>query len=184
MSDLSACERCGKTEDLLKCARCKIVSYCSKECQVFHWKQGGHREICGAMKTVKRVQKVMNSVEGGERISFNKDRATEIASYSIRLVAAQKKEEELFPDQLTRAMGPMKFFLANKDSTEVVRLIETIGASEEVQRRGWPGTVPLIAKLRRHQLCTDENLTLLFGDPELVRSAVIQTESMMDSPFF
>lgn len=29
-----------------KCSRCKMTFYCSKECQVEHWKRGGHHKIC------------------------------------------------------------------------------------------------------------------------------------------
>lgn len=29
-----------------KCSRCKVTLYCSKECQVVHWKQGGHHKQC------------------------------------------------------------------------------------------------------------------------------------------
>lgn len=29
-----------------KCSRCKMTFYCSKECQVEHWKRGGHHEMC------------------------------------------------------------------------------------------------------------------------------------------
>lgn len=29
-----------------KCARCKVTVYCSKECQIVHWKQEGHHKQC------------------------------------------------------------------------------------------------------------------------------------------
>jgi hypothetical protein len=42
------CSRCGKFESpklkLSKCARCKRVQFCSKDCQVANWKQ--HKVIC------------------------------------------------------------------------------------------------------------------------------------------
>ena len=28
------------------CSRCKVVKYCSRACQLKHWKEGGHRKIC------------------------------------------------------------------------------------------------------------------------------------------
>jgi len=30
-----------------KCAKCKKVRYCGRECQVAAWKTGGHKEVCG-----------------------------------------------------------------------------------------------------------------------------------------
>jgi hypothetical protein len=40
------CARCGQLFAKLKrCTRCKDVSYCSRECQVAHWK-AGHKEEC------------------------------------------------------------------------------------------------------------------------------------------
>eukprot|EP00656_Telonema_subtile_P014767 TRINITY_DN17639_c0_g1_i2.p1 TRINITY_DN17639_c0_g1~~TRINITY_DN17639_c0_g1_i2.p1 ORF type:complete len:760 (-),score=181.63 TRINITY_DN17639_c0_g1_i2:17-2296(-) len=42
----SFCDCCGKkVQTLLKCARCKTVAYCSKECQKTHWK-AGHKDKC------------------------------------------------------------------------------------------------------------------------------------------
>ncbi|GFH53173.1 hypothetical protein CTEN210_09649 [Chaetoceros tenuissimus] len=42
-----ACARCGKqdsTQKLLVCGSCKLFRYCSRECQVAHWKD--HKQIC------------------------------------------------------------------------------------------------------------------------------------------
>jgi hypothetical protein len=43
------CANCGKQGDkensLKQCVRCKVFSYCSKECQVKHWK-AGHKVDC------------------------------------------------------------------------------------------------------------------------------------------
>jgi hypothetical protein len=41
-----ACAQCGELfPKLLRCTRCKAVSYCTKECQVAHWK-AGHKKEC------------------------------------------------------------------------------------------------------------------------------------------
>ena len=34
----------GGRLDMKKCAKCKQVFYCSRECQVAHWKSGHRRE--------------------------------------------------------------------------------------------------------------------------------------------
>ncbi|KAL9182861.1 hypothetical protein ACHAXT_004140 [Thalassiosira profunda] len=41
---------CGKEgENLKKCGRCSSVSYCSRDCQLRHWKQQ-HKKLCGKPK--------------------------------------------------------------------------------------------------------------------------------------
>jgi hypothetical protein len=45
-----ACAACQKSEadcELKSCARCKVVKYCSRDCQVGHWK--AHKAICKAL---------------------------------------------------------------------------------------------------------------------------------------
>jgi hypothetical protein len=40
------CAACGELFPKLKvCTRCRAVSYCSKDCQVAHWK-AGHKQVC------------------------------------------------------------------------------------------------------------------------------------------
>ena len=53
VSSSRACGNCGALEDpsdaaLSACARCHLVFYCSKPCQVQHWKQkpAGHKQFC------------------------------------------------------------------------------------------------------------------------------------------
>lgn len=45
---LLVCYNCHAQKDsgLLKCSKCKIASYCNKECQKAHWKE--HKEECVA----------------------------------------------------------------------------------------------------------------------------------------
>ena len=55
------CFTCGKEKKkptagsggdggLLKCGGCLVAEYCSKECQVKDWKEGGHKKLCAALK--------------------------------------------------------------------------------------------------------------------------------------
>ena len=42
------CATCGsRPVKLLKCAKCGLIRYCSKECQVRAWKELGHKRSCG-----------------------------------------------------------------------------------------------------------------------------------------
>jgi len=47
------CSNCGIGERdggvaLMPCSRCKVAVYCRRECQVQHWKAGGHKAACKA----------------------------------------------------------------------------------------------------------------------------------------
>ncbi|KZV77343.1 hypothetical protein PENSPDRAFT_182565 [Peniophora sp. CONT] len=35
---------------LLACKGCGEVVYCSRQCQVSHWKEGGHKQVCRRVK--------------------------------------------------------------------------------------------------------------------------------------
>jgi tetratricopeptide (TPR) repeat protein len=48
------CSTCGKPKTPLRplhpCKLCRTVQYCGRECQVNHWKQGGHRRECKKLR--------------------------------------------------------------------------------------------------------------------------------------
>ena len=45
-----ACAQCGKLASATqKCGQCQSVYYCSRLCQVAHWKQGGHKQECSKL---------------------------------------------------------------------------------------------------------------------------------------
>ena len=50
------CSTCGKPKTPLRplhpCKLCHAVQYCGRECQVQHWKQGGHRRECKKLREV------------------------------------------------------------------------------------------------------------------------------------
>jgi hypothetical protein len=46
------CERKGCNEPgTNRCARCQLINYCSRECQVADWKTGGHKQVCKNKKS-------------------------------------------------------------------------------------------------------------------------------------
>ncbi|GAQ88114.1 hypothetical protein KFL_004020010, partial [Klebsormidium nitens] len=46
---LSLCADCGRPEALYRCGRCRVVRYCSRECQSRHWKES-HKQACKTKK--------------------------------------------------------------------------------------------------------------------------------------
>jgi len=52
----SVCFHCGKdpadSSELLKCGKCRVAAYCSKDCQLKDWKGGGHKHACDSYKRV------------------------------------------------------------------------------------------------------------------------------------
>mmetsp|Transcript_15165 Transcript_15165/g.21537 ORF Transcript_15165/g.21537 Transcript_15165/m.21537 type:complete len:409 (-) Transcript_15165:215-1441(-) len=52
------CGNCGATENLRKCNKCMAEAYCSRDCQVAHWKQ--HKFMC---KLSCKLNKAGNSME-------------------------------------------------------------------------------------------------------------------------
>ena len=48
------CEACAAPSNK-HCARCKTVTYCSRACQLSHWKEGGHKKKCLWVASVHRI---------------------------------------------------------------------------------------------------------------------------------
>jgi hypothetical protein len=52
----NVCFGCQKeVEKLSRCSKCQVATYCSRECQISHWKKGaggGHKFACDAYKRV------------------------------------------------------------------------------------------------------------------------------------
>ncbi|XP_018968575.2 egl nine homolog 1 isoform X1 [Cyprinus carpio] len=59
--DKQYCELCGKMENLLKCGRCRISFYCSKEHQKQHWKK--HKLTCIEADKTKTVPQTPHQQE-------------------------------------------------------------------------------------------------------------------------
>ncbi len=47
---LPKCSGCGKeASSLKKCSSWHVAAYCSRACQVRHWKEGGHKQECAQL---------------------------------------------------------------------------------------------------------------------------------------
>jgi TPR repeat protein len=53
------CSACGKPKTPLRplkpCKLCHTVQYCGRECQVHHWKKGGHRRECTNLREAAKT---------------------------------------------------------------------------------------------------------------------------------
>ena len=50
-SSIPRCSGCGRqATSLKKCSRCRVAAYCSRACQVHHWKEGGHKQECAQLE--------------------------------------------------------------------------------------------------------------------------------------
>jgi TPR repeat protein len=61
------CSTCGKPKTPLRplhpCKLCHTVQYCGRECQVNHWKEGGHRRECKKLREAAAAKTVPTEVE-------------------------------------------------------------------------------------------------------------------------
>eukprot|EP01084_Bolivina_argentea_P313568 543010_1 len=53
---VTKCGNCGKDNALKRCASCKVIYYCTKECQAMHWKNG-HKKICKGKEKKNKPEK-------------------------------------------------------------------------------------------------------------------------------
>ena len=63
-----ACEGCTKT-GTLRCTRCKLVGYCSKECQIVSWKK--HKENCNVKGKKEPSNDKIQAATAAARIAIN-----------------------------------------------------------------------------------------------------------------
>ncbi|XP_041021352.1 ubiquitin carboxyl-terminal hydrolase 16-like [Juglans microcarpa x Juglans regia] len=57
-----------------RCARCKVVRYCSGKCQIIHWRQG-HKEGCYPPGTTQRI------IDVGSKVTVQDDHKTSGSSF-------------------------------------------------------------------------------------------------------
>lgn len=75
------CAKCNNTEgELKKCAKCKMVLYCNRECQTAHWKE--HKKQCSRL--------------AGERAVPRSSAANPFARLSNNTFLHDRPEEETF----------------------------------------------------------------------------------------
>ena len=66
-------------ESEIRCSRCKSEYYCSRECQVKHWKQ--HKEFCNLMVA---SQKEEDDTSNDEKVAADEENDVKMADDSSR----------------------------------------------------------------------------------------------------
>lgn len=87
------CELCGKIENLLKCGRCRISFYCSKEHQKQHWKK--HKLTCREADKTKTAQKPAENQSDPNTITESSE--TENPNTKIKLQTQKLATEHIIP---------------------------------------------------------------------------------------
>jgi splicing suppressor protein 51 len=94
MTEARVCATCNTTNvPLLKCARCKAVSYCSKDCQKAHWKT--HKQICAHIADVRGPSSFANQTET-PKSSSERDDAKPFTAISNNKFFHNRPEEATF----------------------------------------------------------------------------------------
>ena len=88
------CENCQKrgVRELQECSRCIAVSYCSKECQVSHWK-AQHKKDCARLQSEGELELGTPTKIGKNEIYMT---TTKNAKYTYGPPSGLKKADERF----------------------------------------------------------------------------------------
>lgn len=95
------CIRCGG-QGSLTCSRCRAVKYCSKECQVAHWK-GGHKGECKILSSTDKKEFIQAFEQNGKKDSLEDGTAIQHKPMPSR--------DYLFPIQRVQQMMKFQVFL-------------------------------------------------------------------------
>ena len=117
-----ACDNCGEdgpSVSLKPCSRCKAAFYCDRDCQVQHWKHGGHKQICGTAGSAPEVK--CQSVNNAQ----NKPLVTDAAPPPMPAVTSRSAVTP--PDPAT---GPNEVASTPKEKKLAVKVCANCEASE------------------------------------------------------
>ena len=75
--DYSRCAACTKKNASNRCAKCKVVKYCGRDCQIKHWKHG-HKKRCNKAKENSTLRSVLDG--GNDYLHITAEECAAIAS--------------------------------------------------------------------------------------------------------
>jgi len=95
------CSTCGKPKTPLRplhpCKLCHTVQYCGRECQVQHWKKGGHRHECKKIRKAAAEAKIKSVPKATEDDESDGKTITTTASASSLLATTTATSSPLLP---------------------------------------------------------------------------------------
>ncbi|ESK96974.1 hypothetical protein Moror_6552 [Moniliophthora roreri MCA 2997] len=68
--DNAKCQKADKKNSFQKCSGCNTSLYCSKECQIIAWKEGGHKVMC-KLKQQERREGKHQAISKGDAAFFH-----------------------------------------------------------------------------------------------------------------
>mmetsp|Transcript_3109 Transcript_3109/g.5025 ORF Transcript_3109/g.5025 Transcript_3109/m.5025 type:complete len:343 (-) Transcript_3109:363-1391(-) len=175
LGPLYLCAYCKKKErsigEFKKCSGCKDVRYCGPDCQKGHWKEGGHKQVCGKKLSESNSFEVMVLSADNEiypicdRIEAEASIDAQIEVLATKLLDC-RDPQDLGQAQVVRGeykdMGPCLLFF-NKRLSETRAVPGNLRASCVIVQSGTP--VPLDP---------DGQAVTVRGDAVLVKVAVDQ----------
>ena len=117
-NDTGPCGFCG-AEAIVKCARCKAIYYCDRNCQKRHWKE--HKKVCKNVDGVSK--KDIPLVEPLE--------AVDVSNLTLKVQVSSKYNEEIgvFATDFIKKGEKVCFYDGvTKDANTKVRLRKEAGS--------------------------------------------------------
>lgn len=139
----SGCEYCAvETEDLLRCARCKVTLYCSREHQLAHWPS--HKVACNKIKNHRVDAPVI------ERVNIN----LLIYPNIVALQAWQQSIVRQRIEQVLNYLGDLALInTTNSAAIQLTRVMELLGGVRS-QHDGLRDVPPaLMLRLGQYSQC-------------------------------
>ena len=87
------CALCESRNADKRCSGCRVRWYCSKECQVLHWKKGGHKHECRALLQTAAEQAQSNRLANTTCCEENSEKHFDKAGTLICAICLESPEE-------------------------------------------------------------------------------------------
>ncbi|KAG1745860.1 uncharacterized protein EDB91DRAFT_127513 [Suillus paluster] len=86
----SKCNRSGPAGTYKRCAGCLHVHYCSRECQIYDWKQGGHQTYCRGIQA-RRAKGIMSRISTRDLRFLDRVIASDLSYHNEQISRAAVK---------------------------------------------------------------------------------------------